>query len=196
MVPAVAENRNGEKMNENVLIVVILALMMSLTASTVMSDGYNSELPEADQVNSAAFHQDGHQIQYTMDFFRAGSWDNGARIVVNDATTSSDGVTYVVGTLKQANWLFDGSSGSVGDVEKGFVAALTAAGAWSWVRVDNSSTGTSSLNAIDLTNDGSLIVGGTFFNETSWPDQLGGISVLLAESGGYTSPFADRKSVV
>ena len=190
MVPAVAENRNGEKMNENVLIVVILALMMSLTASTVMLDGYNSELPEADQVNSAAFHQDEHQIQYTMDFFRAGSWDNGARIVVNDATTSSDGVTYVVGTLKQANWLFDGSSGSVGDVEKGFVAALTAAGAWSWVRVDNSSTGTSSLNAIDLTNDGSLIIGGTFSYETSWPNQVGGISVLPAESGGYTSPFA------
>jgi hypothetical protein len=181
--------RNG-RTNENVLMVVILALMLSLSASVMMFGGQTTELLDEDIVNAAAFHQDEYQIQYTMDFFRAGPWDNGGRIVVNDAATSSDGVTYVVGTLKETNWMFDGLLGSVGDAEKGFVAALTAAGAWSWVRVDISSTGTSSLNAIDLTNDGSLIVGGTFFNETSWPDQLGGISVLPALSGGFTSPFA------
>jgi len=182
---------SNESKNGTVWSVIILALMMTLSASAMMFGGQVTELPNEDKVSAAAFHQDGYQIQYSMDFFSAGVWgdDNGDRIVVNDAVTSSEGVTYIVGYMLSTTWEFDDLSGSVGNVEKGFVAALTAAGAWSWVRVDNSIIGSSSLNAIDLTVDGNLIVAGTFSLETSWSNQTGGYNVLSGDSG-YTSPFA------
>ena len=182
---------SDEIKNETVWSVIILALMMTLSASAMIFGGQATELPNEDKVSAAAFHQDGYQIQYSIDFFRAGVWgdDNGDRIIVNDAVTSSEGVTYIVGYMKSTTWEFDDLSGSVGGVEKGFIAALTAAGAWSWVEVDSSSSGTSSLNAIDLTVDGNLIVAGTFSIETSWSNQTGGYNVLLGDSG-YTSPFA------
>ena len=179
---------NGSK-NETVWSVIILALMMALSASAMIFGGQAIELPNEDNVSAAAFHQEGYQIQYSMDFFRAGAWDNGDIIVVNDAVSSSDGVTYIVGYMMGAALSFDGLFVTVGDVEKGFIAALTPAGAWSWVRVDTSSNGTSSLNAVDLTNDGNLIVGGTFISETTWPNTIGGYDGLFGLDSG-NSPFA------
>lgn len=180
---------SDEIKNETVWGVTILALMMILSAGVMMFGGQDTELPNEDKVSAAAFHQDEYQIQYTMDFFRAGVWDNGDKMVVNDAVTSSEGVTYIVGTMYGANWLFDGISGSTADVEKGFVAALTSAGEWSWVRVDTSSNGTSSLNAVDLTTTNNLIVGGTFIGETSWLNTIGGYDHLYGLGSG-NSPFA------
>lgn len=159
----------------------VFSLMASIT-SFIFSDP-NQELSNEEITMPASFHQEGYQIQYSMDFFNSST----TNLQVNDAITSRDGVTYIVGQAKDTDWQFGGFEGTVNQ-EKGFVAALTDAGTWLWVRVDSSSNGSSRLNAIDLTNNGDLIVGGVFITETNWFGPTGGEALLGQDIG--SSPFA------
>ena len=176
---------SNESKNETVWSVIILALMMSLSASVMMFGGQTTELVENEPDNYAASHQIGYQIQYSMDFFGANfTLDGNDKIIVNDAVTTDDGTTFVVGKMSDTTWSFGRFKGSVA-IDRGFIAALTPSGNWDWVYVDSSPTGTSSMNAITIAYDGELIIAGEYSMATSWgPDDDGDGSPDFALSGG------------